>query len=157
MLGHLAVVVISLSTMASPSPQSEVTVRGRTVCLDSSGKPSSDEKSCDLANGFAFRAQNETLYRFSPTDKRVEMLTDARVRSQELEIEGWLCEENEIEIIKLYSVHDGELYDIFYRCDVCNITAHTPGPCWCCYEDFELRETPSDSKSRSGRQNRKEP
>ena len=144
MLGHLAAAVISLSAIVFPSPQSEpkeITVRGRTICLDSSGKPS-EEESCDLANGFAFRAHGERLYRFSATDKRVEMLTDPRVRSQELEIEGWLREESEIEIIKLYSVHDGKLYDIFYRCDVCNITAHTPGPCWCCWEDFELRETP---------------
>ena len=124
------------------SEPAEIKVRGRTVCLDSSGKPSWEEASCNLANGFAFRAQDETLYRFRHTDKRVEMLTDPRVRSQELEIEGWLRDEKELEIIKLYSVHDGELYDIYYRCDVCNITAHTPGPCWCCYEDFELRETP---------------
>ncbi len=145
MLGHLAAAAISLSAIVFPLPQSEpkeITVRGRTICLDASGKPSSDEASCDVANGFAFRAQDETLYRFSSTDKRVEMLTDPRVRSRELEIEAWLREENELEIIKLYSVHDGELYDIYYRCDVCNITAHTPGPCWCCWQDFELRETP---------------
>ena len=78
MLGQLAAAAISLSARVFPLPQSEpkeITGRGRTICLDSSGKPSSDEKSCDLANGFAFRAQDETLYRFSSTDKRVEMLT----------------------------------------------------------------------------------
>ena len=149
MLGHVAVLVISLSVVASALPQpepKEITVRGRTVCLDSSGKPapepSPDEDSCDPANGFAFQAHDETLYRFSSTDQRVEMLTDPRVRAQELEIQGWLGEEKELEIIKLFTVHDGKLYDIYYRCDVCNITAHTPGLCWCCYEDFELRETP---------------
>ena len=147
----LSALLVSLLPQSEPT---EITVRGRTVCLDSAGKPS-DDAHCDLTNGFAFRDQGEKLYRFSPEDTRVEMLTDERVRSQELEIVGWLKDEDEIEIIKLYSVHDGELYDIYYRCDVCNITAHTPGPCWCCWEDFELRETPADSKSRSGSQNRK--
>ena len=135
----------ALAIVFSFSPQAEaeeITVRGRAVCLDSAGKLATDEDACDAANGFAFRADDETLYRFVPSDKRVEMLTDPRVRGRELEIVAWLRGENRLEIIKLYSVHDGELHDIYYRCDVCNITAHTPGPCWCCWQDFELRETP---------------
>jgi hypothetical protein len=119
----------------------ELTLRGRVVCLNASGTPSAAEEDCDLANGFALRTSDDTLYRFSRSDSRVEILADMRVRSQELEIAAWL-RKGELEIVKLYSLHNGELFDVYYRCDVCNITAHTPGPCWCCRQDFELRETP---------------
>jgi len=39
------------------------------------------------------------------------------------------------------SVKEGKLYDIFYYCEVCSITAYTPGLCPCCRNELEFRES----------------
>jgi hypothetical protein len=70
------------------------------------------------------------------------MFSDPRVRQQELQITGRLNPTGQVEVTKVRSVKEGRLYDIYYFCDVCNITAYAPGPCACCRREYELRETP---------------
>jgi hypothetical protein len=43
-------------------------------------------------------------------------------------------------ILAVYSMVGGIPHHLHYRCEVCNITATAPGPCWCCGAPFELRE-----------------
>ena len=120
----------------------EVQFRGEVVCLDEGGGPSATGKECpdNPAGGWAIRTGQGTLYRLSSRDKRVAMLTDVRVRSRELEIEAWQDADGGLAIVHLYSVIDGRSHQPHYYCDVCAIKSYAPGLCWCCQEEFEVRE-----------------
>jgi len=70
------------------------------------------------------------------------VFTDTRVRQRELQVTARLHAGDQLEIIKVQSVKEGKLYDIFYYCEVCSITAYTPGLCPCCRNELEFREKP---------------
>lgn len=118
-------------------------VRGRALCLDSSGRPSDSLFASDeTSRQFGFASNDGKLYKFLPADTMTAMFTDARVRQRELQITARLLARDELELIKVQSVKDGKLYDIFYFCEVCNIKAYAPGLCPCCRNELEFRETP---------------
>lgn len=120
----------------------EITIRGEIVCLGESGSPDS---SCEgPEQRFALRTEQGEIYPFLPSDPRAQMFTDRRVRKKQLQVTG-LLKDGRVEIVHVHSVRDGELYDLYYRCEVCDITAYAPGPCWCCWQEFEFRETPAKS------------
>lgn len=123
-----------------PTDRKEVKIRGSVFCLDKVGQPLSD---CTGHSGpFGLETGDGSLYVFFSEDPKAAMFRDPRVREKEIEVSGWLREE-QLEINKLRALRDGELVEIFFRCDVCNITAFSPGPCWCCRQEFELRERPA--------------
>jgi len=120
-----------------------VVVRGRAVCLDSLGREANSLFECDdTRHSFAFKSKTGKLYRFVPGDAMTEMFTDIRVRQRELQISARLHASDRLELIKVQSIREGKLYDIFYYCDVCNIKSYAPGLCPCCRNELEFKETP---------------
>ena len=118
-------------------------VRGRAVCLNVSGREVDSLFGCTGAGSrFAFASKDGRVYQFLATDTMTPLFTDARVRQRELQLTARLHAGDQLEIIKVQSVKDGKLYDIFYYCDVCSITAYTPGLCPCCRNELEFREKP---------------
>ena len=124
------------------SIERDVTLKGRIVCLSSSVSSGSEEVECGAEGLFALSTPEGEIYRFLPEDAKTAMFQDPRVRQRLLQIRGRLTPPNSIEIIKIQSIKEGQLHDLYYRCEVCHITAFDPGPCWCCQDDFEFRETP---------------
>jgi hypothetical protein len=131
----LLAVTSSQVVAESPALRQEsapVTIRGRIVSLDpQQGKP------------FAFKAENGRLYRFLADDVMTDIFADERVRDRHLQITGQLHKEDRLELTKVQSLRGGKLYDLYYFCDVCNITTYAPGPCPCCRKELEFRETPA--------------
>jgi len=131
------------SSQSAKSPKSqvqEITLRGHAMCLDEQGKPS---KTCaEDAHRFGFQTSDNKLYLLLATDSMAEMFESPAVRERLLQITATPRDDNRLELIKILSVHDGKLFDIFFFCDVCNITAYAPGPCACCRKELELKETP---------------
>ena len=117
----------------------DVEVQGRVICIDESREeiPCSDE-----STRFGFLTRSDERYFFMTSDSRAKMFQDPRVRERELVVKGRLRPHNQIEITKVWSVKSGQRLDIYYFCAVCNIKTHVGGLCWCCQEDFELREEP---------------
>ena len=148
----VALMALSYAVRAEEKKQPrELTVRGRIVLLDGSGQPqSSQERVKEAQRRFGLLSSDGKLYTFSPTDPRTQIFVDPRVRGKELQITGWLRGGN-LEIIQVRSVRGGRLYDLYYRCEVCNITSFEPGPCWCCQEEFEFRETLAGELSEEGK------
>ena len=116
-------------------------IRGRVVCLDSRDRGvaigctgSSDHFGLVSANG--------KRYKFLSSDSSTAMFADPRVRQRELQITARLLPDDKLEIVTVQSIRDGKLYDIYYFCELCNITAYAPGPCVCCRQELEFRETP---------------
>ena len=118
-------------------------LRGRAVCLDAAGREADSLFGCnESARRFGFASKDGRLYKLSATDAMTEMFTDIRVRQRELQISARLLAGDRLEVIKVQSIKEGKLYDIFYFCEVCNIKAYAPGLCPCCRNDLEFRETP---------------
>jgi len=144
----LAVVLFSpplsaLPTLAQAGDRSLFIARGHIVCLDALGRDEQSFPGCNEAShNFAFETKSGKLYKFLPTDPMTPVFTDSRVRRRELQISARLHSDDQLEIIKVQSVKEGKLYDVFYFCEVCNITAYVPGLCPCCRAELEFRETP---------------
>ncbi len=121
----------------------EITVRGKIVCLDERGEVHRSQQDCNqLQLGFGLGTDEGRFYKFLPADPRSEIFSDSRIRTQELEISGWLVGGNRLQIVEIHSVRDEQLNEVYYRCDVCNIKSYAPGPCWCCGQKFQLVEEP---------------
>ncbi len=118
---------------------------GRVVCAEA---PAGDGAArCDdpeTSPGFVL-IEDRTGRRlpFAPADPKAGLFADPRVRSLALRVVGSRRGGDPIEIVHVYSREDGHLHDVYFRCDVCNITASAPGPCWCCRQPFELRHPPA--------------
>ena len=129
---------------ARDADQPLIVVRGRALCIDSAGRPLNSPFACDETyRSFGFATKDGKLYRFLPADAMAAMFTDMRVRQRDLQITARLRAGDQLELIKVQSVKEGKLYDLFYFCEVCNIRAYAPGPCPCCRNEMEFRETPT--------------
>lgn len=143
----LVLVVVALASLTlaqsmAAQDRAFAILRGRAVCLDAFDKPVDSPFACSETNPrFGFASKDGKLYRFPRTDSMITVFTDSRVRERELQITARLRESNQLETIKVQSVKDGKLYDIYYFCDICNIRAYTPGLCPCCRNELEFRET----------------
>jgi hypothetical protein len=73
------------------------------------------------------------------------------VRARELELHGWRRPGGAFELLSIYSIVGGVPHHLHYRCDVCDIDATAPGPCWCCGAPFELREEPAGGTAHAER------
>jgi hypothetical protein len=132
-----------LPVLAQAGEQSFVVVRGRVVCLDALGRDEQSFLGCNEANkSFGFESKSGKLYKFIPSDPMTPIFTDNRVRQSELQISARMHSGDRLEIIKVQSIKEGKLYDVFYFCEVCNIRAYVPGLCPCCRNELEFRETP---------------
>jgi rubrerythrin len=75
-------------------------------------------------------------------DTSTAIFTDGRVRQRELQVTARLDSKSQLEIIRVQSIKEGKLYNLYYFCEICNITAYAPGPCPCCGNELEFREIP---------------
>lgn len=125
-------------TAASP-PQ--VILHGRVACLDESGHRLDAEQDSNQAScNYELLTREGKRYIFSSNDLLVQMFTESRVRKMELQITALLHENDLLELIKVLAIKDGKLHDIYYFCDLCNITAYGPGPCSCCFQPLVFIE-----------------
>ena len=144
------ILVMPLSSLAARR-QSETSdkysltvIQGRAVCLDSAGRASESLFGCnDPSARFAIVDRNAKLHNFAPTDISTAIFTDLRVRQRELQVTARLDSKSQLEIIRVQSIRAGKLHNLYYFCEICNITAYAPGPCPCCGNELEFRETPT--------------
>lgn len=139
----LSAMLVSLGGFSAGSEEREemqdIEIQGRIACVDEARRetPCSEESTL-----FALATLDGKRYFFMPEDVRAGIFRDPRIRERELVVRGRLRPRDQIEITKVWSVHNGQRFDIYYFCSVCNIKAHVGGLCWCCQQDFELREEP---------------
>jgi hypothetical protein len=127
----------------SAAPGTLVVIRGRVVCLDESGNRTSGLFGCDISTSrFGLVDRDEKLHSFDLAEASTAIFRDDRVRARDLQITARLNSKKQLELIKVQSVLGAKLYDIYYFCEICNIRAYAPGPCPCCRNELEFRETP---------------
>ena len=120
-----------------------VILKGRVVCFDAAGHAVAPEAECKPdGSSFVLASGDGKQYRFLSGDVETAIFSDPRVRQRELQITGRLHSADQVELVKVQSIKDGKLFDIFYYCELCNIKAYAPGLCPCCRNEMEFRETP---------------
>ncbi|MBI3653209.1 MAG: hypothetical protein HY231_19450 [Acidobacteria bacterium] len=140
----LALLPISASARQEKKTAPQVIVKGRVACLDESGQRlNADQDDSPTSSVYELLTAAGQRFHFSSEDLLLPIFTEARVRQMELQITALLHEKSVLELEKVQAVKDGRLYDIYYFCRVCNITAYAPGPCPCCYARLEFMETPA--------------
>ncbi len=152
--GSLLILAAGSAVPARAAEGREVVVTGVAVCLGAEEPRPAGQ--CGLGEPFGIESPDGTIHRLDPTDLRAEILTDARVNVHPLEVTLWQ-EDRLGKIIRLYTVQDGARIEPYYFCFTCNITAHMPGPCWCCQQDFEFRERPAPTATETDREARSSP
>ncbi|MGE0128650.1 MAG: hypothetical protein AB7U82_11270 [Blastocatellales bacterium] len=124
-----------------------VSLRGRVICYTEELQKSYQViPDCETrGHVYTLKTGDGKLYPLLPVDMAAAAWMDERYRQRDLQITARLFPNtNFIEVIKFQSWRDGKLHDLYYFCDVCNITSHKPGPCECCQDPFQFRETPAE-------------
>lgn len=138
----LSLYQISAAQENKKAPQ--IVLQGRVACLDESGHRLDAEQDSNQAKpDYELLTRDGKRYKFSPDDLIVPIFTESRVKKMELQITALLHENDVLELIKVQAIKEGKLYDIYYFCQLCNITAYGPGPCPCCFEPFVFIEKPA--------------
>lgn len=132
------------------NPASEartVSLRGRVICYtEELQKPYQVIPDCETrGHVYTLKTGDSRLYPFLPVDTAAAVWMDERYRQRELQVTARLFPQtNFIEVIKFQSWRNGKLHDLYYFCDVCYISSHKPGPCECCQDPVQFRETPAE-------------
>ena len=122
----------------------EIRIRGGLVCL---AEAMHDLYRADLPADhehlYGFKTTDGEFYTLLRTDLSEALFVDERLHQKTLIITGRTFPKTHLlEAIRLQSVHDGELHDLYYYCDTCAIRAAAPGDCVCCQVPVELVEKP---------------
>jgi hypothetical protein len=132
----MSISVAAFAEQLSDARTPDLTVlRGRAFCHEPPGD-------CGGGSHFGFESNDGQRFKFAAADSAAAIFTDPRVRLKELQLVARLRSGQELEIIRVRSYREGKLHDLYYFCEVCNITTYVPGPCPCCRSELELKETP---------------
>jgi hypothetical protein len=135
--------VVEPRQLKDAGPNTLVVIRGRVACLDEAGNLSDPPSGCGKQTSrFGLVDKDARLHSFDPADSSTAIFSDERVRARDLQVTARLNSKKQLELIKAQSIREGKLYDIYYFCEICNIRAYAPGPCPCCRNELEFRETP---------------
>ena len=128
----------------SAGQTSLMVLRGHILCFDDSGKRLDALLGCNGPNvRYALSDGNGKLHDFSSADASAAIFSDVRVRQRELQVTAQTTAKGQLEIVRVQSLREGRLYDLYYFCELCNIRAYAPGLCPCCRNEMEFRETPA--------------
>ena len=122
----------------------EIRIRGHLVCL---AEMMHDLYRADLpANHehlYGFKMADGEFYTLLRTNLSEALFVDERLHQKTLIITGRTFPKTHLlEAIRLQSVRDGVVHDLYYYCDTCAIRAAAPGDCVCCQAPIELVEKP---------------
>lgn len=120
----------------------EIRIRGHLVCL---AEAMHDLFRADLpANHehlYGFETTDGTFYTLLRTNLSEALFVDERLHKKTLIITGRTFPKTHLlEAIRLQSLHNGVVHDLYYYCDTCAIRAAAPGDCVCCQAPAELVE-----------------
>ena len=134
---------IAGDSQTSKTEPKHTVLQGRVVCLDSHGQPLPADKECPEPFKLVLNSNDGRTHSFVSNDALAPMLADTRVRPRTLRITALVHSDDKLEALSVQSIKGGKVYDIYYFCQLCNITTYTPGPCPCCRQELEFKEAPA--------------
>ena len=72
------------------------------------------------------------------------LLVEMRLRNRPVQLTAILEPQTQgLRVVRVQTLKDGELYDVDYWCEICQISLDYPGLCVCCNEETVFRERPA--------------
>lgn len=112
----------------------DVAVRGHVAA--SSGQPQAPGRP------LLFMTDEGQRLTLSGDEYSTSQLTDPRLKDRHWELRGTPKADGGFDVLRLFTIKDGELFRVTYFCVICNIRSHNNGPCMCCQEETEIQELP---------------
>ena len=122
----------------------EIRIRGHLVCLaEAMHNLYRADLPADHEHLYGFETTDGEFYTLLRTNLSEALFVDKRLHQKTLIITGRTFPKTHLlEAIRLESLHDGIVHDLYYYCDTCAIRAAAPGDCVCCQAPVELVEKP---------------
>ena len=122
----------------------EIQIGGHLICL---AEAMHDLYRADLPNNhehlYGFKGTDGVFYTLLRTGLSEALFVDKRLHQKTLIITGRTFPKTHLlEAIRLRSLHDEVVHDLYYYCDTCAIRTSAPGDCVCCQAPVELVEKP---------------
>jgi hypothetical protein len=131
--------------------ESIIEVRGKIVCLlEEMHDRFKAELPSPHAHLYALKTAKGEYYTLMRGKISEGIFVDPRMQAKEFIIRGRTFSGTMLlEPMRLSTVRDGIVHDIFYYCSICAIETMDPGECVCCREPVELTEKPRSEPGRS--------
>ena len=122
----------------------EIRIRGHLVCLaESMHDLYRADLPVDHEHLYGFETTDGEFYTLLRTNLSEALFVDKRLQQKTFIITGRTFPKTHLlEAIRLQTVHDGVIHDLYYYCDTCAIRAAAPRDCVCCQAPVELVEKP---------------
>jgi hypothetical protein len=134
----LALLPILLAPAAEPKLE---TFTGKVLPLKSVLEKSGIKLDKD-ANWFALLTEDGKIYPLIKDDGARMFFKDERLLDRPMRLTGKLVPGTHmLQVLQVHSLRKGELYEVYYWCDICAIKRFEKKDCDCCGALMELRET----------------
>ena len=126
----------------------ETKVQGRVICLaEEMNKLYQSDLKADHQHLYGFRTVTGTFYTLLRTNMSEALFVDKRLQEKELMLKGRTFPKTQLlEAIRLYAIREDIVYEVYYYCQICAISALAPQECECCQEPVKLIEKPTEMK-----------
>lgn len=121
-----------------------VRLRGTLVPAEKAAPAPDHDRSEHDSDAFAFESPDGERFRVTVEGDHWHILNDPQLAERLWELEGRWLADGLFAARKIFTVKDGDLYEVTYYCEICNIVSYRPGRCMCCQQDVELREIPAE-------------
>ncbi len=131
------------TTKETPKPK-DVELTGKIVCLaEAMHKQYKVELSAEHEHLYGVKTKDDKYFTLLRTSLSEALFVDRRLHEKDLIIKGRVFPNTHLlEVIRIQSLIDGIVHELYYYCDTCYIRAVAPGNCDCCQAPVELIEKP---------------
>jgi hypothetical protein len=139
-----------LRSAEPPAVPQPVELRGRVICLaEEMQRLHQASVAAKHEHLYGFKTADGKLYTLLRTRDSEALFLDARLREGELLLKGRVFPNSQIfEPQVLRAVKDGQVFDLFYWCDICSIQMPAPVLCDCCQGPVRLIERPTKTEAK---------
>ncbi len=130
-------------TTETPNPK-DVELHGKIVCLaEDMHTHYKVELSGEHEHLYGVKTKDGKYYTLLRTSLSEALFVDKRLHEKDLIINGRVFPKTHLlEVIRIRSIRDGVVHELYYFCDTCYIRAVAPGNCDCCQAPVVLVERP---------------
>jgi hypothetical protein len=147
-LSPIFIVLVLLMIGAKPATEApkpkNVELHGKIVCLaEEMHTHYKVELSGKHEHLYGVKTKDGKYYTLLRTSLSEAMFVDERLHEKDLIINGRVFPKTQLlEVIRIRSIRDGVVHELYYYCDTCYIRAVAPGNCDCCQAPVVLIERP---------------
>ena len=139
------ILCISGAKTTEEAPKSkDVELKGKIVCLaEEMHKQYRVELSTEHDPLYGVKTKDDKYFTLLRTSLSEALFVDKRLHEKDLIIKGRVFPNTHLlEVIRIQSLRDGVVHELYYYCDTCYIRAVALGNCDCCQAPVVLIEKP---------------